>query len=91
MARPSGVFHTAIDGAALFLPQYLQRADGRTRFFFYYGFAIHGTTTSARPRGSRPDWLRPKALGHPSGMRRALGSPVWSQRNEPRNTRIEIN
>jgi lipoprotein-anchoring transpeptidase ErfK/SrfK len=81
---PSGVFH----------PQSLVRRHFSRKYynspmphsiFFYYGFAIHGTTDLARLGG-------PASHGcvrlHPS---HAAALYALVQRTGPRNTRIEIN
>jgi len=81
---PSGVFHPQSMARHYFSRKYYN-APMPYAIFFYYGFAIHGTTDINRLGG-------PASHGcvrlHPS---HAAALFALVQRNGPRNTRIEIN
>lgn len=81
---PSGVFHPQTMARRWFSRKYYN-SPMPYAIFFYYGFAIHGTTDISRLGG-------PASHGcirlHPS---HAAALFALVQRNGPRNTRIEIN
>jgi lipoprotein-anchoring transpeptidase ErfK/SrfK len=81
---PSGVFHPQTMARRWFSRKYYNSPMPHA-IFFYYGFAIHGTTDITRLGG-------PASHGcvrlHPS---HAAALFALVQRNGPRNTRIEIN
>src|SRR4030088_1955856 len=81
---PSGVFHPQWMSRRYFSRKYYN-SPMPYAIFFYYGFAIHGTNDIFRLGG-------PASHGcvrlHPS---HAASLFALVQRNDPRNTRIEIN
>ena len=81
---PSGVFHPQSMVRLHFSRKYYNSPMPHS-IFFYYGFAIHGTSDISRLGG-------PASHGcvrlHPS---HAAALFALVQRNGPRNTRIEIN
>jgi lipoprotein-anchoring transpeptidase ErfK/SrfK len=81
---PSGVFHPQSMHRRYFSRKYYN-SPMPNAIFFYFGFAIHGTTDIGRLGG-------PASHGcvrlHPS---HAAALFALVQRNGPRNTRIEIN
>ena len=81
---PSGVFHPQSMSRRYFSRKYYN-SPMPYAIFFYYGFAIHGTTDISRLGG-------PASHGcvrlHPS---HAAALFALVERNGPRNTRIEIN
>jgi lipoprotein-anchoring transpeptidase ErfK/SrfK len=81
---PSGVFHPQTMARRWFSRKYYNSPMPHA-IFFYYGFAIHGTTDITRLGGSASHGC---VRLHPS---HAAALFALVQRNGPRNTRIEIN
>jgi lipoprotein-anchoring transpeptidase ErfK/SrfK len=80
----SGVFHPQTMARRWFSRKYYNSPMPHA-IFFYYGFAIHGTTDITRLGGSASHGC---VRLHPS---HAAALFALVQRNGPRNTRIEIN